>query len=74
MSFKLHLILARCNFPDISYLSETQKNNFQLLNNSLLNWRRAYQYFPIILWSFRYFGGLSGNSSLSGKSRDRIRS
>ena len=25
--------------------------------------------FPIILWSFRYFGGLSGNSSLSGKSR-----
>ena len=38
MSFKLHLILAwvfmqiRCNFPDISYLSETQKNNFQFLN------------------------------------------
>ena len=30
MSFKLHLIL--CNFPDISYLSETQKNNFQFLN------------------------------------------
>ena len=26
-------------------------------------------YFSIILWSFRYFGGLSGNSSLSGKSR-----
>ena len=25
---------------------------------------------PIILWSFRYFGGLSGNSGLSGKSRD----
>ena len=23
----------RCNFPDISYLSETQKNNFQFLNN-----------------------------------------
>ena len=22
----------RCNFPDISYLSETQKNSFQLLN------------------------------------------
>ena len=22
----------RCNFPDISYLSETQKNNFQFLN------------------------------------------
>ena len=21
----------RCNFPDISYLSETQKNNFQFL-------------------------------------------
>ena len=41
MSFKLHLILAwkplvfmqiRCNFPDISYLSETQKNNFQFLS------------------------------------------
>ena len=40
MSFKLHLILARkpsvfmqirCNFPDISYLSETQKNTFQFL-------------------------------------------
>ena len=27
-------------------------------------------YFSIILWSFRYFGGLSGNSGLSGKSRD----
>ena len=24
----------RCNFPDISYLSETQKNNFQFLNNN----------------------------------------
>ena len=23
----------RCNFPDISYLSETQKNNFQFLSN-----------------------------------------
>ena len=22
----------RCNFPDISYISETQKNNFQFLN------------------------------------------
>ena len=30
MSFKLHQI--RCNFPDISYISETQKNNFQFLN------------------------------------------
>ena len=36
MSFKLHLILdvIRCNFPDISYLSETQKNNFQFLNDA----------------------------------------
>ena len=25
----------RCNFPDISYLSETQKNNFQFLNKFL---------------------------------------
>ena len=36
MSFKLHLILAsnfRCNFLDIPYLSETQKNPFQFLNN-----------------------------------------
>ena len=24
----------RCNFPDISYLSETQKNNFQFLTQS----------------------------------------
>ena len=24
----------RCNFPDISYLSETQKNNFQFLNDA----------------------------------------
>ena len=24
----------RCNFPDISYLSETQKNNFQFLNKA----------------------------------------
>ena len=41
MSGKLHLISMktegkvfmqiRCNFPDISYLSETQKNNFQFL-------------------------------------------
>ena len=28
--FKLHLI--RCNFPDFSYLSETQEYNFQFLN------------------------------------------
>ena len=44
--FKLHLILAwkpsvfmqiRCNFPDISYLSETQKNSFQFLNKE---WNR----------------------------------
>ena len=25
----------RCNFPDISYLSETQKNNFQFLNEMM---------------------------------------
>ena len=36
MLFKLHLIPSvfmqiRCNFPDISYLSETQKNTFQFL-------------------------------------------
>ena len=30
----------RCNFPDISYLSETQKNNFQFLSRPLTyqNW------------------------------------
>ena len=27
----------RCNFPDISYLSETQKNNFQFLKQ-LTKW------------------------------------
>ena len=27
----------RCNFPDISYLSETQKNNFQFLNDFVTN-------------------------------------
>ena len=33
MLFKLHLILqVKYNFPDISYLSETQKNNFQFLS------------------------------------------
>ena len=40
MLFKLRLILAsrqvfmqiRCNFPEIPFLIETQKNNFQLLN------------------------------------------
>ena len=31
MLFKLHLI--RCNFPDISYLSETQKKYFQFLTS-----------------------------------------
>ena len=38
MSGKLHLIYTegfdakiRCNLNDISYLSETQKNNFQFL-------------------------------------------
>ena len=45
MSFKLHLILAsklsvfmqfRCNFPDISYLSDRQKNNFQFLNELII--------------------------------------
>ena len=34
MSFKLHSVCMqiRCNFPDISYHSETPKNNFQFLN------------------------------------------
>ena len=40
MSFKLHLICMKTegNFPDISYLSETQKNNFQFLrhNNAIV--------------------------------------
>ena len=40
MSFKLHLMKVsmqiRCNFPDISYLSEAQKNNFQFLIKNLL--------------------------------------
>ena len=45
MSGKLHLICMktegfhakiRCNLNDISYLSETQKNNFQFLNELIL--------------------------------------
>ena len=39
MSGKLHLICMnakiRCNFPDISYRSETQKNTFQFFCVSL---------------------------------------
>ena len=34
----------RCNFPDISYFSETQKNNFQFFINDksvVLLWRNA---------------------------------
>ena len=27
----------RCNFPDISYLSETQKNNYQFLSEVVLS-------------------------------------
>ena len=38
----------RCYFPDISYISETQKNNFQFLNNTdkkassvrFMNWQQ----------------------------------
>ena len=46
MSGKLHLICMktegfhakiRCNLNDISYLSETQKNNFQFLYLQLLS-------------------------------------
>ena len=40
MSFKLHLIWASRKldiFPDISYLSELQKINFQFLTIILLN-------------------------------------
>ena len=33
----LFFMQIRCNFPDISYLSETQKNNFQFLNEYILN-------------------------------------
>ena len=38
----------RCNFPDISYLSETQKNNFQFLNKD--NWT-VFQYGEVSLYS-----------------------
>ena len=47
MSGKLHLICMknegfhakiRCNLNDISYLSETQKNNFQFLYLQLLHY------------------------------------
>ena len=42
MSFKFNLIFSmvfmqiRCNFPDISYLSETQKNTFQFLTFAII--------------------------------------
>ena len=37
----------RCNFPDISHLSETQKNNFQFLNKTLLFTRYSV---PMVKW------------------------
>ena len=36
----------RCNFPDISYLSETQKNNFQFLS-------KRYE-FVLPVWQLRW--------------------
>ena len=49
MSFKLHLILdvIRCNFPDISYLNETQKNNFQLLNETSAKLHRTHNVYTL---------------------------
>ena len=32
--FQSRPTIIRCNFPDISYLSETQKNNFQFLKET----------------------------------------
>ena len=67
---RIHFIVDLTNYNIYTqYILDTQI--LTIINNSLFNWRRAYQYFPIILWSFRYFGGLCSNSGLSGKSRDR---
>ena len=50
MSRKLHLICMktedfhakiRCNLNDISYLSETQKNNFQFLKHIIMKQRKG---------------------------------
>ena len=37
----------RCNFPDISYLSETQKNNFQFLNKTIIS-ETFCVFFPLV--------------------------
>ena len=38
----------RCNFPDISYLSETQKNNFQFLSKAHKVGERLHKVFGLI--------------------------
>ena len=43
----------RCNFPDISCLSETQKNNFQFLNTLF-----AYSFYCVILILQFLFSGI----------------
>ena len=59
MLLKLHLISVfmqiRCNFPDISYFSEMQKNNFQFLNRTgitgTMSWSELYLTPRMILYS-----------------------
>ena len=46
----------RCNFPDISYLSETQKNNFQFLNKPMVDSNFAF----LILFQQFTTGGQAG--------------
>ena len=39
----------RCNFPDISYLSETQKNNFQFLSKSIKKNRKKSHFWKLTI-------------------------
>ena len=43
----------RCNFPDISYLSETQKNNFQFLNEMSFKLHLILAWKPLVFMQIR---------------------
>ena len=48
----------RCNFPDISYLSERQKNNFQFLSKLARLWRHLF-------YDKRHFELSTGNVTMN---------
>ena len=57
MSFKLHLITEgfhskRCNFPDIPYLSETQKNDFRFLKKKESRSNKSLLLYPFLTFFF----------------------